>query len=176
MFTPGALHAVTVSLTEAATVTLTAGGSSITHALPAGTSRVVTPPLERDRPQRIELAATAGTRRAFDAVRVFPPGWLPTETAARVAGIVASDVDHCHRFGATRVDCLTNKGDYDCHSVTVRLTRDRLRWAEYDRCAIRSHPRLAHALRPLTRANSGCQDCSARLFGRIDEAAIVPAT
>jgi hypothetical protein len=176
VFTPGGMQAVTVSLTAPASVTLSVAGRSVTAALPAGLSRVAFPAPARARPETVSLVATADTRRAFDALRIFPPGWLPTETGALVAGIIASDVDHCHRFGATRVDCLTNKPDYNCHSVTVRLTRDRLRWAEYGPCAIRSHPRLTHAPRPLTRANSGCGYCSSRLFGSIDEAALVPST
>jgi hypothetical protein len=164
VFTPGGMQNVSVSLTVPATVTLTVAGRSVTRDLPAGVSKLAVPSPPRARPERVSLVATADTRRAFDAVRIFPPGWLPTETAALVAGNIASDVDHCHRFGAHRVDCLTNKGDSNCHSVTVRLTRDRLRWAEYGPCAIRSHPRLVHALRPM------------HGFGRIDEADLVPAT
>ena len=176
VFTPGGMQNVSVSLTVPATVTLTVAGRSVTRELPAGVSKVAVPSPPDARPERVGLVATADTRRAFDAVRIFPPGWLPTETGALVAGVIASDVDHCRRFGAARVDCLTNKGDSNCHSVTVRLTRDRLRWAEYGPCAIRSHPRLAHAPRPLTRANSGCEFCSPRLFGIIDEAALVPSS
>ena len=67
--------------------------------------------------------------------------------------------------------------DRDCRSVTVRLVRDRLRWAEYGGCAIRRRPRLARAPRPLTRRDWGCDlGCPSRLFGTIDEAALVPAT
>jgi hypothetical protein len=176
VFTPGGLQAVTVSLTLPATVTLTAGGHSVTKALPAGVSRVTLPPLMAARPQRVSLAATAGTQRAFDSLRLFPPGWLPVEAAGAVAGAIASDVDHCRQFSASRVDCLTNKGDFNCHSVTVRLTHDRLRWAEYGPCAIRSHPRLAHGLRPLTRREWSCETCSRRLLGTIDEADLIPPT
>jgi len=74
------------------------------------------------------------------------------------------------------VDCLTNKPDFNCHSVTVRLIHDRLRWAEYGPCAIRSHPRLAHGLRPLTRREWSCETCSRRLLGTIDEADLIPPT
>jgi hypothetical protein len=164
VFTPGGMQNVTVSLSAAATATLTVAGRAVTRDLPAGVSKVVVPSPPAARPYRVTLTAVADTRRAVDDVRIFPPGWLPTETAALIAGTIASDVDHCHRFGAARVDCLTNKGDFDCRSVTVRLARDRLRWAEYRTCAIRSHPRLVHALRPAPR------------FGSIDEAAIIPAT
>jgi hypothetical protein len=176
VFTPGGMQNVSVSLTAPASVTVTVAGRSVTRDLPAGVTKVAVPSPGNARPERVSLVATAGTLRAYDDVRIFPPGWLPTETGALVAGIIASDVDHCHRFGARRIDCLTNKPDYNCHSVTVRLSGDRLRWAEYGPCAIRSHPRLAHAPRPLTRANSGCGYCSSGLFGRIDEAALVPAT
>jgi hypothetical protein len=176
VFTPGGLQAVTVSLTMPATVTLTAGGHSIASALPAGVSRVMVPPLMAARPQRVSLAASDGTQRAFDSLRLFPPGWLPLEAAGSVADAIASDVDHCRQFSATRVDCLTNKGDFNCHSVTVRLINDRLRWAEYGPCAIRSHPRLAHGLRPLTRREWSCETCSRRFLGTIDEADLIPAT
>jgi hypothetical protein len=145
-------------------VTLSVAGRSVTRDLPAGVSSLVLPSPPAARPYRVSLVATAGTLRAYDDVRIFPSGWLPTETGALVADAVASDVDHCRRFGATRVDCLTNKGDDDCRGVTVRLARDRVWWAEYGTCAIRSHPHLAHPLRP------------SRDFGRIDEAALVPAT
>jgi hypothetical protein len=164
VFTPGGMQGITVSLSMPATVTLSVAGQSLTRDLPAGSTRLVLPSPPSARPYRVSLVASGGTLRAYDDVRIFPPGWLPTETAALVAGTIASDVDHCRRFGAARVDCLTNKGDFDCRSVTVRLTRARLRWAEYRTCAIRSHPRLAHRLRP------------APGFGRIDEAALVPAT
>ena len=164
VFTPGGMQGFTVSLTAPATVTLSVAGRSVTRDLPAGISNLVLPSPPAARPYRVSLVATAGTLRAYDDVRIFPPGWLPTETGALVAGTVASDVDHCRRFGAARVDCLTNKGDSDCRGVTVRLARDRVWWAEYGTCAIRSHPHLAHALR------------RSRDFGRIDEAALVPAT
>jgi len=164
VFTPGGMQEVTVSLTAPATATLSAAGHSVTRELPQGVSKVVLPSPPAARPYRVSLLATSGALRAYDDVRIFPPGWLPTETAALIADDVASDVDHCHRFGAARVDCLTNKPDSDCRSVTVRLAGDRIWWAEYSPCAIRSHPHLAHALRP------------SRRFGRIDEAALVPAT
>ncbi len=164
VFTPGGMQEVTVSLTVPSTVTLTVAGRSVTRDLRAGVSTVALPSPPATRPYRVSLVAAAGALRAYDDVRIFPPGWLPTETGALVADEIASDVDHCRRFGATRVDCLTNTGDSDCHTVTVRLARDRLWWAEYAACAIRSHPHLAHALR------------RSRLFGRIDEAELVPAT
>jgi len=164
VFTPGGMQRISVSLTVPATVTLTVAGRSVTRDLPLGVSELVLPAPPNARPSRVSLVAAAGTRRAYDDVRIFPPGWLPTETGALVAGAIASDVDHCRRFGAARVDCLTNKGDRDCRSVTVRLIRDRLRYAEYGACAIRRHPRLRGSLRPV------------RGFGRIDEAALVPAT
>jgi hypothetical protein len=164
VFTPGGLQNVTVSLTVPASVTLSLAGRSLTRELPAGVSKLVLASPSSARPYPVSLVAAAGGLRAYDDVRIFPPGWLPTETAALVAGTIASDVDHCHRFGSARVDCLTNKGDRDCRSVTVRLTRDRLRWAEYGPCAIRSHPRLSRGLRPV------------RGFAGADEAALVPAT
>ena len=177
VFTPGGIHAVSVSLTAPATVTLSVAGRSVTRQLGAGVSRVAFPAPAAARPLRVSLVATADGRRAFDAVRIFPPRWLPTETAALVAGALASDVDRCRQFGAARVDCLTNVGDRDCRSVTVRLAGDRLRWSEYGGCAIRRQPRLERAPRALTRRDWGCDfGCPARLFGTIDEAALVPAT
>jgi len=176
VFTPGGMQGLTVSLSMPATVTLSVAGQSVTRDLPAGLSRLVLPSPPAARPYRVSLVATSGAQRAYDDVRIFPPGWLPTETGALVAGAIASDVDHCHRFGAARVDCLTNKGDRNCHSVTVRFRGDRLRWAEYGPCAIRSRPRLRHATRALTVADWGCDQCPTHLFGRIDEAALVPAT
>jgi hypothetical protein len=164
VFTPGGMQRITVSLTAAAAVTLSLAGRSVTRELPAGSSEVVLPSPPNPRPYPVSLMAAAGGLRAYDDVRIFPPGWLPTETGALVAGAIASDVDHCRRFGAARVDCLTNKGDRDCRSVTVRLARDRLRYAEYRTCAIRRHPRVGGSLRPV------------RGFGTIDEAALVPAT
>jgi hypothetical protein len=176
VFTPGGLQPITVSLTMPATVTLTLAGRSLTRALPAGISRLVLPAPATARPHRVTLVAATGTRRAIDAVRVFPPRWLPVETAALVADAITANVDHCRQFGPVRVDCLTNKTDA-CHAVSVRLWGDRLLWAEYRGCAIRSRPRLLHAPRTLAHAPLQCDDsCPTRLFGRIDEAAIVPAT
>ena len=176
VFTPGGMQGLTVSLSMPATVTLSVAGQSVTRELPAGVSRLVLPSPPATRPYRVSLAAAAGALRAYDDVRIFPPGWLPTETGALVAEVIASDVDHCRRFGAARVDCLTNKGDRNCHSVTVRLRDDRLRWAEYGPCAIRSHPRLRHRTRAITVADWGCDLCPKHLFGRVDEASLVPAT
>jgi hypothetical protein len=176
VFTPGGMQGLTVSLNMPATVTLSVAGHSVTRDLPAGISRLVLPSPPAARPYRVSLVATAGALRAYDDVRIFPPGWLPTETGALVAEVIASDVDHCRQFGAARVDCLTNKGDSNCHSVTVRLRDDRLRWAEYGPCAIRSHPRLRHRTRAITVADWGCDLCPKHLFGRVDEASLVPAT
>jgi hypothetical protein len=180
VFTPGGMHAVTVSLTVPATVTLTAGGHSITSALPAGVSRVVVPPLAAARPQRVALAAAAGTQRASDAVRVYPPHWLPTETAMLVTDDLAGgffEVGACRRYGAARVDCRTSPGTRDCDVVSTSLARDRVRWAAYRSCAFHARPRFAVRPHPVTANELACSDkCPTRLYGRVDEAALVPST
>jgi hypothetical protein len=180
VFTPGGMHAVTVSLTMPATVTLTAGGQSITSALPAGESRVIVPPLTAARPQRIVLTATAGTQRASDAVRVYPPAWLPTETAMLVADAIGGgfhDVGACRRYSAARVDCRTSPGTRFCGVISASLAGDRVRWAAYRRCAFHLHPRFAVHPHPLSRYEMGCSGpCRKRIYGRVDEAALAPST
>jgi hypothetical protein len=85
-----------------------------------------------DRPQRLLLAvATPDGRAAYDALRLFPPHWLPTETARLVAAGVlkhATRLEHCRRLSARRVDCsLTARGDR-CAVAAVAFSGGRLRW------------------------------------------------
>jgi hypothetical protein len=183
----GAQTFASVSLTLPATVTLTVAGHSTTAQLPAGLSRVALPPVPADRPHRVWLVATAADgQRTYDAARVYPPRWLPRETAGELTQTLARRlvhpghfgpfVGHCRRFAATRVDCSVH-GDKrsDCASVAVRFTGGRVRWGAYG-CRLSTHPRYSRRVRPLSRRDARCDagkpGC---LAGRVDEAALLPS-
>jgi hypothetical protein len=184
VFGPGRANAVHVSLTRPATVTLTVAGHSTTAALGAGESRLPLPRGLSRQPQTVTLtAADAAGDRAYDRTRIFPQRWLPEETAQLVAYALdlGDNVDDCRRFGRRRVDCQIFK-DVACSAMaSVSLVRDRLRWGTYP-CSrggriFRPRPRYSRQPRPLRPADwrqcvSGCPPA---LFGRVDEAALIPS-
>ena len=192
VFAPGGANAISLALTLPATVTLTAGGRTTTSALGAGVSRLALPgPLAGGRPRRVTvLAADAAGRRAYDSVRIYPPRWLPDETARLVAAglrsavlpsvrIEGDGVARCRRFGPVRVDCVVAEGTDHCGVASITLAHGRLRWATYA-CEIRSHPRYRRSPRPLARRDWTCDKgditCPPRLFGTLSEAALVPSS
>jgi hypothetical protein len=184
VFTPGRPATVDVALTLPATVSLTVAGRNITQALPAGVSRVSLGELTA-REHFVDLAATdAAGRTAGDRTRVFPRGWLPVDVAGEVAIALTGDIDanDCRRVSATRVDCrhFTQPG---CRTVSLRYTRERLRWGAYRGCEVRTHPRYTRAPGPLRRRDWHCGDehvaaldspCRPPWFGRVREAQLIP--
>jgi hypothetical protein len=178
-----------VSLTLPATVKLTVAGRSTTAQLPAGVSRVRLPRVPANRPHRLWLAASAPDGRgAYDATRLYPPGWLPQVTAEmlaeRVARHVVKKVDEdgslafpCRRFAANRVDCILH-GDKrsDCGAAAISLAGHHVRWGAYG-CRLQAHPRYAHRPRPISRRDADCRrDGAGCLAGRVDEAALLPSS
>jgi hypothetical protein len=183
----GPLTFASLSLTLPATVTLTVAGHVTTTQLPAGRSRVELPAVPADRPHRLWLAATAADgQRTYDDVRLYPPVWLPQQTAELLANTLAHrvvhlgdsaiPVDHCRRFDAGRIDCrLHGERKRDCASITLSFAGGRVRWGGYG-CRLREHPHYTRRLRPLSGRDAGCHPgrpgC---LAGRIDEAALLPS-
>jgi len=167
---------VSVALTRPAAVRLTVGRRST-----AGVTSIPLPAAPAGRPQRVHLvAATPDGRQAFDALRLFPSHWLPTETAELVAAGVrrgvlahATRLEHCRRLAAGRVDCsLTAPGDR-CAIAAVAFSGGRLRWGARA-CASRRRIRFT----PLRRRDwtcAGARLCPPTLFGRLTEAALVPS-
>jgi hypothetical protein len=182
VFAPGRANVVHVALTLPATVTLTAGGHSVTRALPAGQSAVPLPRrLSREAHGVTVTAADAAGRRAGDRTQVFPPGWLPTETAQLVGDAVLPDAEtsDCRRFAGGRVDCMDGTPHDDCRAVSLRFAHGRLSWGVYHACRTRAHPRFAQAPRRLRRRDWHCDEldphCQPALFGRLRELDVIPA-
>ncbi len=183
VFAPGRANVLHVALTLPATVTLTAGGHSVTRALPAGTSAVPLPgPLSRREHTVTATAADAAGRQASDRTQVFPPGWLPDDTARLVGDAVVPDaaVDECRRYAAGRVDCLAGIGsDEGCRALSVRFAHARLSWGVYRACTLKAHPRYTRGPARLRRRDWHCDSddpfCRPALFGRLREAQIIPA-
>ena len=177
---------VSLALTRAATVRLMLSGRTVGAQPGAGVTRIPLPAQRTDRPQRVRLeAGTPDGRRAFAALRLFPPHWLPTETAELVAGglrrrvlpHVAHDaytVEDCRRLRPARVDCAVTSPSDRCAVAAVAFTGGRLRWGTHA-CSrsLRSH------LRPLRRRDWSCAArdrlCPPALFGRVTEAELVPS-
>jgi hypothetical protein len=140
-------------------------------------------PLSR-RAYAVTVAAQdAAGRRASDRTQLYPPGWLPDETARLVGESVMPDtgVDECRRFAAGRVDCLTGLGsDAGCREISVRFGHARLSWGVYRACKAHAHPRYMRAPRRLRRHDWHCGSldplCLPDLFGRLREADVIPAT
>jgi hypothetical protein len=182
VFAPSRANIVHVALSLPATVTLTAGGHSVTRELPAGTSAVPLPgPLSaREHTVTVAAADTAG-RRAVDRTQVFPPGWLPAETAQLVGNGVLdeSEAFDCRRYAAGRVDCEAGTVDDHCLAVSVQFAHARLSWATYRACKTHPHPRYADGPRRLRRSDWNCDPedplCRPALFGRLREADVIPA-
>jgi hypothetical protein len=177
-------HAVSLSLTVPAAVTLRVAGRTVTAQLPAGVSRVPLPALPAAEPHRVRLIATTPGHAAYDDSRLYPSRWLPTETAALVAQDLAhrvlrhpdplgSRVAECHRFSATRVDCVLDGDRHTCGIAAVSYVHDRLRWSAYG-CDFRR--RLTRRWRPLTRREAHCgtggPPCPA---GRVTEEELLPS-
>jgi hypothetical protein len=182
VFRPGRANAVHVALTLPATVTLTAGGHSLTRPLPAGRSTMALPRPLSDRPYSVALTATdAAGRRADHRAAVFPAGWLPEETAELVVNAVAPEgvAVECRQYSAGRVDCQDETPANACRAVSVRFAHGRLRWGMYRACKLHAHPRFARPLRRLRRSDWHCEPevplCHPALFGRLAEADIIPA-
>jgi hypothetical protein len=183
VFAPGRANVVHVALTLPATVTLAAGGHSVTRALPAGTSAVPLPgPLPARETTVTVTAADAAGRGAYDRAQVFPPGWLPEQTAQLVGNSVLSDasVDECRRYAAGRVDCLAGIDAHDrCRALSVRLAHARLTWGAYHACKTHAHPRYTRGPLRLRRRDWHCESddpfCRPALFGRLREADVIPA-
>jgi hypothetical protein len=177
---------VSVALTRPATVRLTLGHRTVTAEPGAGVTRIPLPAARADRPRDVRLEAdTADGRRAYDALRLFPPRWLPAETAELVAeGVrrgalpgVAHDgytLHACARVAPGRADCPLTAGAARCAVATVAFSGGRLRWGAR-RCGMRRPVRL----RPLRRGDWSCVSgdrlCPPALFGRLTEAALVPS-
>ncbi len=181
VFRPDRANAVHVALTLPATVTLTAGGHSVTRALPAGQSTVALPGPLSPRPHTVTLVAgDAAGRRAHDRATVFPTGWLEEETARIVTDAVAPRraATVCRRFSAARVDCQDESERDACSAISVRYARERVRWGAYRACDLRAHPRYTRRPRPLRRRDWHCvpanAQCRPALLGRVPEADIVP--
>jgi hypothetical protein len=166
-----------ITLTQPAKVTLTVAGHTLTRALPAGPARVRLPRLAPE-PHAVTLAATDGAGRAArQRARVFPVGWLPSETAELVAGAVVAhgDVEECRRIGPARVDCRLLVEPERCRNLTVSYVHGRIRWAAAP-CDDASAPQARS--RPLRRRDWICDQRACpppALFGRVGEAAIIPS-
>jgi hypothetical protein len=180
VFRPGRANAVHVALSLPATVTLKAGGRSVSRALPAGQSTVALPPLSA-RPHAVTLAATDGAGRgAYDHAAVFPAGWLPEETARIVADAVTPErvATICKRFAGGRVDCQDDSEGDPCVTISIRYADERVRWATYRGCVARAHPHYTRPPRPLRRRDWHCDPagdrCEPALVGRVRETDIVP--
>jgi hypothetical protein len=173
---------VSLALTRPATVRLTLAHRSTRADLGAGAGRVALAATRLDRPQLVRLeAGTPDGQTAFDAVRLFPPHWLPTETAQLVAAGLRRRVlagatrrQHCRRVTATRVDCAVTAPGDRCAVAAVAFTGGRLRWGT--RGCSRA---LRVRLKPLRRRDWACASgdrlCPPALFGRLTEAALVPS-
>jgi hypothetical protein len=176
---------VSVALTRPATVRLTLDHATVAAEPGAGVTRIPLPARHVDRPQRVLLqAGTPDGRTAFDALRLFPPHWLPAETAELVAeGVRRRVLPHvardaygladCRRVAAGRLDCpITAPGDR-CAVATVAYSGGRLRWGARPCGTRRVH------LRRLRRRDWSCVSgdrlCPPALFGRLTEAALVPS-
>ncbi len=192
VFRPGHPAAVSVASTLPATVTLAVDGHTTTAGVGAGTTRVPLPaPLSGTKPHLLTLvAADAGGRRAEDAAKLYPAGWLADETARLVAtgidftvlradSIGGDGIVACRRFGAARVDCaMTDLGAHCKVVASVSLARGRLRWGTY-RCGLRAHPHYTRRPRALRKGDWSCDEadtnCPPPLFGKVDESALVPS-
>jgi hypothetical protein len=136
------------------------------------------------------VAVDAAGRRAFDRARVYPSPWLPDETAALVAvGVKAkvlpgpasegSGLLRCARVSAVRVDCelVAGAGGERCATAAISLAHGQLRWGAYGCDA--PVPRRP-ASRTLRRRDWPCdrgdRSCPPLLFGKLDEAALVPSS
>lgn len=175
---------ISVALSRPATVTLTVPGHTITTALPAGVSRIPVV-LTGKRPRGVTLEADADGQRRFDWVNLYPSPWLPDETAALVAYHLRQAVlptatyrnggiEFCDRDGATRLDCEVS-ADRRCRRIALVYSAERLRWGSYS-CRHRSQPRF----RPLRRRDWGCRPgddrCPPELFGKVEQAALLPSS
>jgi len=182
VFTPGKPSHISVTTTLPATV------NGI--AVPAGTTRLPLPALSAH-PRAITVTATDATgRRAVDRARVFPRGYLPTETAHLVAAGIAFSVlpveDNiagdgvlgCRRVNASRVDCRMAPAGHQCLAVAaISYSGHRLRWGTHGCFDTRRGYRRS---RPLRKSDWSCEDidssCPPPLFGKLKDEAILPAS
>jgi hypothetical protein len=182
VFTPGKPSHISVTTTLPATV----NGVAVT----AGTTRLPLPALSAH-PHAITVTATdAAGRRAVDRARVFPRGYLPTETARVVAAGIAFSVlpveDNiagdgvlgCRRVNVSHVDCEMAPAGHKCQRIaTISYSGHRLRWGSRDCFDTRRGYRRPHVLR---KGDWSCEDidssCPPPLFGKLKDEAILPAS
>jgi hypothetical protein len=182
VFTPGKPSRISVTTTLPATVNGVA--------VPAGTTRLPLPALSAS-PHAITVTATdAAGRRAVDRARVFPRGYLPTETARVVAAGIAfsvlpaedniqgDGVLRCKRVDAPRVQCEMAASGRRCQVIAaISYERHRLRWGTLGCFDSRRGYTRPHALR---KGDWSCEDidssCPPPLFGKLKDEAILPAS
>jgi hypothetical protein len=174
---------VSVALSRPATVTLTAGGHTITTALPAGISRIPLA-LTSKQPVAVQLEADADGQRRFDLTRLYPSPWLSDDTAALIAYGVRrtvlptatngnGGVGPCERRGAVRVDCQVY-ADRHCRRVAIEYSGGRLRWGTSG-CRHRSRPRLRALRRRDWKCRAADDRCPPELFGKVEQTALLPS-